>query len=160
MVERDKYMSKTHVATAGGFVLAAVLAIVVHGFALHNRILGAALLAATVLMFVGALFVAKRRLNSPLAPVERPVDAPRRRKAYDVRSQLLYRHFAGSRDSARRLRRLGAGGDPRRRRGLGRVRAVPGHDLGRTDEARLRRCPAPSLAPVAPNVSVVVARPA
>ena len=65
VVERDKYMSKTHVATAGGFVLAAVLAIVVHGFGLHNRILGFALLAATVLMFTGALFVARRRLNPP-----------------------------------------------------------------------------------------------
>ncbi|WP_027908569.1 dimethylglycine demethylation protein DgcB [Pseudomonas sp. URMO17WK12:I4] len=65
VVERDKYMSKTHVATAGGFVLAALLAIVVHGFGLHNRILGFALLAATVLMFTGALFVAKRRLNPP-----------------------------------------------------------------------------------------------
>lgn len=65
VVERDKYMSKTHVATAGGFVLAALLAIVVHGFGLQNRILGFALLAACVLMFVGALFVAKRRRNPP-----------------------------------------------------------------------------------------------
>ncbi|WP_342246657.1 dimethylglycine demethylation protein DgcB [Pseudomonas sp. OTU5201] len=65
VVERDKYMSKTHVATAGGFVLSALLAIVVHGFGLHSRILGFALLAATVLMFVGALFVAKRRRNPP-----------------------------------------------------------------------------------------------
>jgi Fe-S oxidoreductase len=65
VVERDKYMSKTHVATAGGFVLAAVLAIVVHGFGLHSKILGFALLAACVLMFVGALFVAKRRKNPP-----------------------------------------------------------------------------------------------
>ncbi|MFP3548565.1 DUF3483 domain-containing protein, partial [Rhizobium sp. SIMBA_035] len=54
-----------HVATAGGFVLAAVLAILVHGFGLHNRILGYALLLATTLMFVGALFVAKRRRNPP-----------------------------------------------------------------------------------------------
>ena len=58
-------MSKTHVATAGGFVLAALLAILVHGFGLHSRILGFALLAATALMFVGALFVAKRRLDPP-----------------------------------------------------------------------------------------------
>jgi len=65
VVERDKYMSNTHVATAGGFVLAAALAILVHGFGLHNRILGFALLGATVLMFVGALFVAKRRRNPP-----------------------------------------------------------------------------------------------
>ncbi len=65
VVERDRYMSRTHVATAGGFVLAALLAVLVHGFGLHNRILGFALLAATVLMFVGALFVAKRRLDPP-----------------------------------------------------------------------------------------------
>ena len=65
VVERDKYMSRTHVATAGGFVLAALLAIVVHGFGLHSRILGFALLAATALMFVGALFIAKRRLDPP-----------------------------------------------------------------------------------------------
>nr|WP_319526984.1 dimethylglycine demethylation protein DgcB [Pseudomonas laurentiana] len=65
VVARDKYMANTHVATAGGFVLAAVLAILVHGFGLHNRILGYALLLATVLMFGGALFVYKRRRNPP-----------------------------------------------------------------------------------------------
>jgi len=65
VVARDKYMANTHVATAGGFVLAAVLAILVHGLGLHNRILGYALLLATALMFVGALFVFKRRLNPP-----------------------------------------------------------------------------------------------
>ncbi|MDD0973711.1 dimethylglycine demethylation protein DgcB [Pseudomonas fontis] len=65
VVARDKYMANTHVATAGGFVLAAVLAILVHGFGLHNRILGYALLFATVLMFGGALFVFKRRLDPP-----------------------------------------------------------------------------------------------
>ncbi len=65
VVARDKYMANTHVATAGGFVLAAVLAILVHGFGLQNRVLGYALLFATVLMFVGALFVFKRRLNPP-----------------------------------------------------------------------------------------------
>ena len=65
VVARDKYIANTHVATAGGFVLAAVLAIVVHGFGLHSRILGVALLAACALMFGGALFVAKRRLDPP-----------------------------------------------------------------------------------------------
>ncbi|WP_422910492.1 dimethylglycine demethylation protein DgcB [Pseudomonas sp. MAC6] len=65
VVARDKYIANTHVATAGGFVLAAVLAILVHGFGLHSRILGFALLAATALMFGGALFVAKRRLDPP-----------------------------------------------------------------------------------------------
>ncbi|GHC25443.1 dimethylglycine catabolism protein DgcB [Kushneria pakistanensis] len=65
IVDRDKYISKTHVATAGGFVLAALLAIIVHGFGLHSRILGWALLAATACMFTGALFVANRRRNPP-----------------------------------------------------------------------------------------------
>ncbi|MBA4290997.1 MAG: (Fe-S)-binding protein [Pseudomonas sp.] len=65
VVARDKYIANTHVATAGGFVLAAVLAILVHGFGLQSRILGFALLGATALMFVGALFVAKRRLDPP-----------------------------------------------------------------------------------------------
>src|SRR3990167_5774152 len=65
VVARDKYIANTHVATAGGFVLAAVLAIVVHGFGLHSRILGVALLAACALMFGGALFVAKRALDPP-----------------------------------------------------------------------------------------------
>jgi len=65
VVARDKYIANTHVATAGGFVLAAVLAILVHGFSLHSRILGFALLAASALMFGGALFVAKRRLDPP-----------------------------------------------------------------------------------------------
>lgn len=65
VVARDKYIANTHVATAGGFVLAAALAILVHGFGLHNRVLGFALLGATALMFAGALFVAKRRLDPP-----------------------------------------------------------------------------------------------
>ncbi|GAB2784029.1 (Fe-S)-binding protein [Halomonas shantousis] len=65
VVARDKAMSNTHVATAGGFVLAALLAIVVHGFGLDSTILAWALLAATTCMFVGSLFVAKRRRNPP-----------------------------------------------------------------------------------------------
>lgn len=65
VVARDKAMSNTHVATAGGFVLAALLAIVVHGFGLESAILAWALLAATTCMFVGSLFVARRRRNPP-----------------------------------------------------------------------------------------------
>ncbi|WP_409523978.1 (Fe-S)-binding protein [Nitrincola sp. MINF-07-Sa-05] len=65
VVGRDSYISNTHVATAGGFVAAAVLAILVHGLQLESRILAWALLAATTSMFVGALFVAKRRVNPP-----------------------------------------------------------------------------------------------
>ena len=65
VVARDKYMSNTHVATAGGFALSALLAILVHGFGLQSKILGYALLVATVVMFSGALFVYKRRLDPP-----------------------------------------------------------------------------------------------
>ncbi|MBZ0330331.1 (Fe-S)-binding protein [Halomonas sp. ANAO-440] len=65
VVGRDKVMSNTHVATAGGFVAAAVLMILVHGFGLANPVLGGLLLAASATMFVGSLFVAKRRRNPP-----------------------------------------------------------------------------------------------
>lgn len=65
VVERDKYMSRTHVATGGGFVLAMVLVVFVHLFSVQSEILAWALLAALVMMFCGALFVYKRRLNPP-----------------------------------------------------------------------------------------------
>lgn len=65
VVERDKYIAKTHVATAGGFVLATVLIILVHLFGVESQLLAWALLAALALMFVGAVFVVKRRLDPP-----------------------------------------------------------------------------------------------
>ncbi|MBW6393015.1 (Fe-S)-binding protein [Billgrantia antri] len=65
VVARDKVMSNTHVATAGGFVAAAVLMILVHGLGFANPVLGGLLLAASALMFVGSLFVARRRRNPP-----------------------------------------------------------------------------------------------
>ncbi|MDE1167046.1 MAG: dimethylglycine demethylation protein DgcB [Pseudomonas sp.] len=96
VVARDKYMANTHVATAGGFVLAAVLAILVHGFGLHNRILGYALLFATVLMFVGALFVFKRRLNPPARLSKGPwMRLPKSLLAFSVSFFLLTLPVAG-----------------------------------------------------------------
>ncbi len=65
VVARDKVMSNTHVATAGGFVAAAVLMILVHGLGLAQGVLGWALLAASAAMFVGSLFVARRRRKPP-----------------------------------------------------------------------------------------------
>ncbi|MBP1126530.1 MULTISPECIES: dimethylglycine demethylation protein DgcB [Pseudomonas] len=65
VVARDKYIANTHVATALGFVLSALLAILVHGFGLQNRILGYALLLASTLMFVGAIFMYLRRRSPP-----------------------------------------------------------------------------------------------
>lgn len=63
VVGRDKMISNTHVATAGGFVAAAVLMILVHGLGIANPLLGGLLLLASTSMFVGSLFVARRRLN-------------------------------------------------------------------------------------------------
>lgn len=40
VVGRDKMISNTHVATAGGFVAAAVLMILVHGLGIANPLLG------------------------------------------------------------------------------------------------------------------------
>ncbi|AEF54408.1 (Fe-S)-binding protein [Marinomonas posidonica] len=65
VVERDKYMSRTHVATGGGFVLAMVLVVLVHLLEINSQILAWLLLAALVMMFCGAVFVFKRRLNPP-----------------------------------------------------------------------------------------------
>ncbi|PWW12641.1 (Fe-S)-binding protein [Mangrovibacter plantisponsor] len=65
VVARDKYMSKTHVATAGGFVLSMVLILVVNLFGVSNYLVDLALSASLVLMFIGALFVYKRRRHPP-----------------------------------------------------------------------------------------------
>ena len=65
VVGRDKMISNIHVATAGGFVTAAVLMILVHGLGIANPLLGGLLLLASASMFVGSLFVARRRLNPP-----------------------------------------------------------------------------------------------
>ncbi|MGP9766127.1 (Fe-S)-binding protein [Halomonas sp. AOP13-D3-9] len=65
VVGRDKMISNTHVATAGGFVAAAVLMILVHGLGIANPLLGGLLLLASASMFIGSLFVARRRLNPP-----------------------------------------------------------------------------------------------
>ncbi|WP_336273951.1 (Fe-S)-binding protein [Vreelandella indica] len=65
VVGRDKMISNTHVATAGGFVAAAVLMILVHGLGSANPLLGGLLLLASTSMFFGSLFVARRRLNPP-----------------------------------------------------------------------------------------------
>ncbi len=65
VVERDKYMSKTHAATGGGFVLSIALILLVHLAGIDSQILAWALLFALALMFVGAIFVLKRRLDPP-----------------------------------------------------------------------------------------------
>lgn len=65
VVDRDKAMSRTHVATAGGYVLAMLLILPVYLFDLRSPFLLVPLLFATALMFVGALLVTRRRINPP-----------------------------------------------------------------------------------------------
>lgn len=65
VVARDKPMSNTHVATAGGFVLSMLLIIPVYVFGLESRWITIPLLASTLTMFVGALFVYRRRRHPP-----------------------------------------------------------------------------------------------
>ncbi|MCF5068601.1 DUF3483 domain-containing protein, partial [Pseudomonas syringae] len=57
VVGRDKYIANSHVATAGGAVASIVLAILVHGFGLHNRILGYALLLMSAGQFCRCVFL-------------------------------------------------------------------------------------------------------
>lgn len=96
VVARDKYIANTHVATALGFVLSALLAILVHGFGLHNRILGYALLLASVLMFVGATFVYLRRRNPPARLSKGPwMRLPKSLMAFSVSFFLVTLPVAG-----------------------------------------------------------------
>ncbi len=96
VVARDKYIANTHVATALGFVLSALLAILVHGFGLHNRILGYALLLASVLMFFGATFVYLRRRNPPARLSKGPwMRLPKSLMAFSVSFFLVTLPVAG-----------------------------------------------------------------
>ena len=61
VVERDRYMSRTHVATAGGFVLSLFFIVAVYLFGLQSIWLGYGLLASSLVMAVGAIFVWYRR---------------------------------------------------------------------------------------------------
>ncbi|OHV12765.1 (Fe-S)-binding protein [Kushneria phosphatilytica] len=65
VVARDRYIAHTHVATAGGFVAAMALAIVVHVLGFENAIMAGLLGLASLAMFVGTLFVARRRVRPP-----------------------------------------------------------------------------------------------
>ncbi|MCQ3002960.1 dimethylglycine demethylation protein DgcB [Pseudomonas syringae] len=96
VVARDKYIANTHVATALGFVLSALLVIVVHGFGLHSRILGYALLLASTLMFVGAIFMFLRRRNPPARLSKGPwMRLPKSLMAFSVSFFLVTLPVAG-----------------------------------------------------------------
>lgn len=65
VVQRDRFIANTHVATAGGFVAALALALLVHGFGVDSSILNGLMLLSAAGMFVGACCVAWRRRNPP-----------------------------------------------------------------------------------------------
>lgn len=65
VVERDKVMSKTHVATAGGFVLSMILLLAVYVVGVSGWFINLLLGAALLLMLTGAVFVWRRRRNPP-----------------------------------------------------------------------------------------------
>ena len=65
VVERDKVMSKTHVATAGGFVLSMLLLVAHYVIGVSGVLINLLLAAALVMMFCGAAFVYKRRRRPP-----------------------------------------------------------------------------------------------
>jgi Fe-S oxidoreductase len=65
VVQRDRYIANTHVATAGGFVAAMALALVVHGLGVDTPVLNALLVLSALGMFAGACFIAWRRRQPP-----------------------------------------------------------------------------------------------
>ena len=65
VVERDKVMSKTHVATAGGFVLSMILLLAHYVTGVGGGFINLLLAAALVLRFPGAVLVYKRRRRPP-----------------------------------------------------------------------------------------------
>ena len=61
VVARDRYAAKMHMLTAGGFVAAVLLILLVHVFGFESEWLAGLLLGACAIMAVGALMVALRR---------------------------------------------------------------------------------------------------
>jgi Fe-S oxidoreductase len=61
VVARDPYIAKTHVATAGGAILAMALVFINYGLAIYSPWLDRLIFVAAIIMLVGAVFVWKRR---------------------------------------------------------------------------------------------------
>ncbi|TCT10921.1 Fe-S oxidoreductase [Paralcaligenes ureilyticus] len=64
VVARDPYMARTHIATAGGAILALLLVGVNYGLALYSQSLDIAIALAALIMFTGVVFVAYRRAKN------------------------------------------------------------------------------------------------
>ncbi|CAG4911246.1 (Fe-S)-binding protein [Paraburkholderia gardini] len=68
VVARDPYIAKTHMATAGGAILAMALVFVNYGLAIYSPWLDRLILLAALVMLVGAVFVWRRRHGAKAAP--------------------------------------------------------------------------------------------
>jgi len=68
VVARDPYIAKTHVATAGGALLAMALVFVNYGLAIYSPWLDKLIFLAALVMLVGAVFVWRRRHGAKAVP--------------------------------------------------------------------------------------------
>jgi Fe-S oxidoreductase len=71
VVARDRYAAKMHMLTAGGFVAAVLLILLVHVFGFESEWLAGLLLGACAIMAVGALMVALRRWETAATQLSR-----------------------------------------------------------------------------------------
>ena len=65
VVAREPYIARTHVATAGGAVVAIILVALNYGLMLYSTALNWAIVAATGIMLIGVFFVWLRRRSAP-----------------------------------------------------------------------------------------------
>ncbi|TCF98413.1 (Fe-S)-binding protein [Paraburkholderia strydomiana] len=68
VVARDPYIAKTHVATAGGAILAMALVFVNYGLAIYSPWFDKLIFLAALVMLVGAVFVWRRRHGAKAVP--------------------------------------------------------------------------------------------
>ncbi|WP_144107021.1 (Fe-S)-binding protein [Paraburkholderia sp. BCC1886] len=68
VVARDPYIARTHVATAGGAILAMALVFVNYGLAIYSVWLDRLIFLAALIMLVGAVFVWRRRHGAKAVP--------------------------------------------------------------------------------------------
>ncbi|CAB3735353.1 (Fe-S)-binding protein [Paraburkholderia rhynchosiae] len=68
VVARDPYIAKTHMATAGGAILAMALVFVNYGLAIYSPWLDKLIFLAALVMLVGAAFVWRRRHGAKAMP--------------------------------------------------------------------------------------------
>ncbi|WP_206956768.1 (Fe-S)-binding protein [Trinickia acidisoli] len=68
VVARDPYIARTHVATAGGAIAALALVFVNYGLAIYSPWIDRLIVAAALVMLIGAVFVWRRRRDEKAMP--------------------------------------------------------------------------------------------